>query len=244
MSLGENSLVAAYQGKGQWKSRPSGTRVVTRVKEFRFLQANFIRVQFFQAILPNIIEFCRQISENFDFFRINLWVHKAENLKKKLSKIPKSNNAATMVSAARRQIIGGGAPINKSRRRRPQIVGGGAAGARLYSQSSIAKDQKALLSTIKENSAETSNALKTFPASILASLNAFPFKQYPSTEAYEEDPVSDVKTLELGEIATKYLQQYASDKRTVDTSFGINSKVFNIGNSSIAIHNNGVTVGD
>src|SRR6218665_3217382 len=29
MSLGENSLVAADQGKGQLKSRPSGTRVVT-----------------------------------------------------------------------------------------------------------------------------------------------------------------------------------------------------------------------
>ena len=29
MSLGENSLVATYQGKGQLKSRPSGTRVVT-----------------------------------------------------------------------------------------------------------------------------------------------------------------------------------------------------------------------
>src|SRR6218665_1170495 len=29
MSLGENSLVAAYQGKGQLKSRPSGTGVVT-----------------------------------------------------------------------------------------------------------------------------------------------------------------------------------------------------------------------
>src|SRR6218665_2614888 len=29
MSLGENSLVAAYQGKGQLKSRSSGTRVVT-----------------------------------------------------------------------------------------------------------------------------------------------------------------------------------------------------------------------
>src|SRR6218665_4024862 len=29
MSLGENSLVAAYQGKGQLKSRPSGTWVVT-----------------------------------------------------------------------------------------------------------------------------------------------------------------------------------------------------------------------
>src|SRR6218665_3603058 len=53
---------------------------------------------------------------------------RAENLKKKSSKIPKNNCAATMVSAARRQIIGGGAPINKSRRRRrPQIVGGGAA---------------------------------------------------------------------------------------------------------------------
>ena len=31
MSLGENSLVAAYQGKGQLKSRPSGTRVVTTI---------------------------------------------------------------------------------------------------------------------------------------------------------------------------------------------------------------------
>src|SRR6218665_822872 len=29
MSLGENSLVAAYQGKEQLKSRPSGTSVVT-----------------------------------------------------------------------------------------------------------------------------------------------------------------------------------------------------------------------
>src|SRR6218665_648048 len=29
MSLGENSLVAAYQGRGQLKSRQSGTRVVT-----------------------------------------------------------------------------------------------------------------------------------------------------------------------------------------------------------------------
>src|SRR6218665_3043794 len=29
MSLGKNSLVAAYQGKGQLKSRPSGTSVVT-----------------------------------------------------------------------------------------------------------------------------------------------------------------------------------------------------------------------
>src|SRR6218665_107666 len=58
------------------------------------------------------------------------WNQRAENLKKKSSKIPQNNHAATMVSAARRQIIGGGggAPINKSRRRRrPQIVGGGGA---------------------------------------------------------------------------------------------------------------------
>src|SRR6218665_2009028 len=116
------------------------------------------------------------------------------------------------------------------------------------SQSTISKEQEALLSTIKENSLETSNALKTLPASITASLKTLPFKQYPSIEAYEEDPVSDLKTLELGEIATKYLQQYASDKRTVDPTFGINSKagVFYIGNSPtcISIHNNDVTVGD
>ena len=82
------------------------------------------------------------------------------------------------------------------------------------SQSTISKEQKALLSILKESSAETSNALKALPASISALLKTLPFKQYPSIEAYEkEDPVSNVKTLELGEIATKYLQQYASDKK-------------------------------
>src|SRR6218665_511150 len=62
---------------------------------------------------------------------LEVWTfQRAENLKKKSSKIPKNNYAAKMISAARRQIIGGGggAPINKSRRRRrPQIVGGGGA---------------------------------------------------------------------------------------------------------------------
>src|SRR6218665_900491 len=59
---------------------------------------------------------------------LEVWTcQRAENLKKKSSKISINNYAATMVSAGRRQIIGvGGAPINKSRRRRrPQIVGGG-----------------------------------------------------------------------------------------------------------------------
>src|SRR6218665_1766721 len=80
--------------------------------------------------------------------------------------------------------------------------------------STISKEQKALLSTIKENSVETPNALKALPASISATLKAIKLPQYPSIEAYEEDPVSDIKTLELGDIATKYLQQYASDIRT------------------------------
>src|SRR6218665_459719 len=62
---------------------------------------------------------------------LEVWTcQRAENLKKKSSKIPQKNYAATMVSAARRQIIGGrgGAPVKKNpRRRRPQIVGGGGA---------------------------------------------------------------------------------------------------------------------
>src|SRR6218665_661696 len=63
---------------------------------------------------------------------LEVWTcQRAENLKKKSSKIPKNDYAAKMVSAARRQIIGGGAPINKSRRRRrSQIVGGGGAARR------------------------------------------------------------------------------------------------------------------
>src|SRR6218665_3985702 len=70
---------------------------------------------------------------------LEVWTcQRAENLKKKSSKISINNNAATMVSAARRQIIGGGgAPINISRRRRPQIVGGG--GAARPAHSSISR---------------------------------------------------------------------------------------------------------
>src|SRR6218665_3680002 len=74
----------------------------------------------------------RRSSTSRNMKPLEVWTcQRAENLKKKSSKIPKNNYAATMVSAARRQIIGGGAPITKSQRRRPQI-GGGAAGARLY----------------------------------------------------------------------------------------------------------------
>src|SRR6218665_2645352 len=73
---------------------------------------------------------------------LEVWTcQRAENLKKKSSKIPKNNYTATMVSAALRQIIGGGdgAPINK-RRRRPQIVGGGGGAARPAHGSSFNTD--------------------------------------------------------------------------------------------------------
>src|SRR5688572_175610 len=113
------------------------------------------------------------------------------------------------------------------------------------SQSAISKEQNALLSTIKENSAATSDALKALPASISSSLKAVQFPQYPSIEAYE-DPVEDVRTLELGEIATAYLQQYASNKKSTDTTFGLGSKdgIFYIGDTPITIQGDNITVAD
>src|SRR5688572_11280545 len=113
------------------------------------------------------------------------------------------------------------------------------------SQSTISKEQNALLSTIKENSAATSNALQALPASISSSIKAIQFPQYPSIEAYEDDPV-DITTLELGELATAYLQRYASNKKSVDTTFGIYSKdgVFYIGKEPITIQGDNITVKD
>jgi hypothetical protein len=51
--------------------------------------------------------------------------------------------------------------------------------------------------------------------------------------------------MELGTIATKYLQQYASNKKAVDTTFGIYSKdgQFYIGTSPITIQGDDITVG-
>src|SRR6218665_147970 len=85
------------------------------------------------------------------------------------------------------------------------------------------------------------NALKALPST----LKAIQFPQYPSIEAHD-DPVSDIRTLELGDLATKYLQQYASNKKYTDTTFGISSKegVFYIGDSQISIQGDDVTVGD
>src|ERR1043165_4318286 len=59
------------------------------------------------------------------------------------------------------------------------------------SQTAISKEQNALLLTINENSAATSNALKALPASISTTMKAIQFPQYPSIEAYE-DPIEAI----------------------------------------------------
>ena len=101
------------------------------------------------------------------------------------------------------------------------------------------------LSSIKEATQDTSTALKALPASITSSLKAITFPQYPSIEAFVE-PIESVRTLVLGKIATKYLHQYAANKKAVDTTFGIYSKdgQFYIGTSPITIQDNDVTVED
>src|SRR5688572_27917149 len=113
------------------------------------------------------------------------------------------------------------------------------------SQSTISKEQNALLSTIKENSAATSNALQALPASISSSLKAIQFPQYPSIEAYE-DPFEEGRTLKLGGIAAAYLRQYASKDKSTDKTFGMRSKdgKFYIGDAPINIDGDDITVAD
>jgi hypothetical protein len=110
------------------------------------------------------------------------------------------------------------------------------------SQSGISKE----LSTIKENSKLTAESLRALPASISSSFKAIQFPQYPSIDVFEDDPVSDIETLELGDIATKYLKEYASNKKSTDTTFGIYSKngQFYIGDSPIKIEGDDITIKD
>ena len=112
------------------------------------------------------------------------------------------------------------------------------------SQSTISKEQKALLSTIIDNSTATSTALQALPASISSSLKAIQFPQYPSIQAYEAPTEDDIKTLELGEIAAAYLQQYTANKKSTDTTFGIRSedRIFYIGDTPITIQDDNITV--
>src|SRR5678815_247070 len=90
------------------------------------------------------------------------------------------------------------------------------------SQSAISKEQNALLSTLNENTAATSNALQALPASISTSLKAIQYPQYPSLNA-SGDPVESVRTLEYGQIAGKYWNLRESDDKLADKTFGIRS---------------------
>lgn len=101
------------------------------------------------------------------------------------------------------------------------------------------------LSAIKEASDKASTALRALPSTLSTQLKAITFPQYPSIEAYQE-PIESIRTLELGDLATKYLQQYASNKKAVDITFGIYSKdgQFFIGKTPITIQGDDVTVGD
>ena len=72
---------------------------------------------------------------------------------------------------------------------------------------------------------ENLGAIKALPESISksvsTSLKAITLPQYPSIEVYEdapEAPESASAVLQLGELATQYLQQYASNKKSVDTT--------------------------
>ena len=107
------------------------------------------------------------------------------------------------------------------------------------SQSGIAKE----LGSIKENTIATTNALKAPPASSSLKAIQFPFAQYPSIEADDNDG-----TVFYGDIAVPYLQRYVSKKqrKLTDTTFGISSddegKKFYIGGTPVDIKENDITV--
>ena len=103
-------------------------------------------------------------------------------------------------------------------------------------QSEIVKELK----TIKESADATTNALQSLPAAIQ-------YHQVPAIKDNDDnDPVEDIRTLELGNIASEYMHQYASNKKNTDTTFGINSKdgVLFIGESPIKISGDNIQVGE
>ena len=59
MSLGENSLVAAYQGRGQLKSRPSGTKVVTFIVLFTIINHCLFTVTILLFLLAVYMKSCK-----------------------------------------------------------------------------------------------------------------------------------------------------------------------------------------
>src|SRR6218665_2264318 len=111
----------------------------------------------------------------------------------------------------------------------------------LEAQSKISTE----LGAIKNSSTATATALKALPASI-SSLKSVQFPQFSSIEAYE-DPVSDIRTLvEFGDLATKYLLEYASSTKLTDKVFGIRAagKKFCVREKLIYIEEDNITVRD
>ena len=101
------------------------------------------------------------------------------------------------------------------------------------------------LSSIKEASDATTTALKALPST----LNAITFPhQYPPIQLSDEEEYEDAPEgiMEIGNIASKYLQKYTADKKVVDTTFGIHGKEgkLYIGKLPIAIRGNDITIGE
>jgi hypothetical protein len=77
-------------------------------------------------------------------------------------------------------------------------------------------------------------------------LKSITLPQYESIDVFADAPETpEPAVLQLGELATQYLQKYASNKKSVDTTFGIHSKngKFFIGDEPITIEGDDVTVG-
>lgn len=110
----------------------------------------------------------------------------------------------------------------------------------------LQRELRKLYKPITETQSGTSRDIATALQALPSSLKAIQLPRYPSIKAYEDDPVQDVRTLELGEIAAKYLQQYASNRKLTDTTFGINARdgEFYIGDERLTIQGDDITVGD
>ncbi len=109
-------------------------------------------------------------------------------------------------------------------------------------------DLAKLYKPITDSQAELIAGLQALPSSITDGLTSQlkAIAAAPSIPAIEADPVESIRTLELGYMASKYLQQYLSNKKAVDKTFGIYNRdgQFYIGNSPITIQGDDVTIGD
>jgi hypothetical protein len=77
---------------------------------------------------------------------------------------------------------------------------------------------------------------------------AIEFPKYPSIKAYDDtaEEEKDTGVLYIGDVASKYLRQFASGQRDTDKTFGIYDKdgKFYVGNKPVEIKDNNITVGN